>query len=175
MTKDRQGEKPPSVSRRTAIKSIAGMAGLGVGTLTLSETVSAGGFEYEIVNYHSDKVLTVAGRGNGKNVYQWDYNGGDNQLWFRNKQSDNSYTFENKHSGKFLEIAGWGTDNGDNVQQWEYHGGASQRWYPDSAGYENKHSGKFLEVADWGTDNGDNVQQWEYHGGGNQEWYLVRH
>lgn len=42
------------------------------------------GSTYKIINVHSGKALEVAGSEsyNGANIQQWDYYGGDCQLWY---------------------------------------------------------------------------------------------
>lgn len=82
-----------------------------------------------------------------------------------------------RHSGKALDVAGWGKSDGTNVDQWTYGGGNNQRWAITHLGnnqYEiiNLNSGKALDVAGWGTANGTNVDQWTYHSGANQIWTL---
>ncbi|MET9375816.1 RICIN domain-containing protein [Streptomyces sp. NPDC002992] len=82
----------------------------------------------------------------------------------------------NIHSGKCLEIGGWGTGNGAAANQWDCTGGNNQKWLErfnpanDTYQYVNVHSGKCLEIADWSTGNGAAARQWDCTGGKNQSW-----
>ena len=91
--------------------------------------------------------------------------------------ANGTYRIIARHSGKALDVAGWGTADGTNVDQWTYGGGNNQRWTITHLGnnqYEiiNVNSGKALEVAGWGTANGSNVDQWTYLSGANQIWTI---
>ncbi|WP_433235885.1 RICIN domain-containing protein [Streptosporangium sp. CA-135522] len=84
-----------------------------------------------------------------------------------------------RHSGKCLDVAGYGTANGTNVWQWTCHGGANQRWlfgqvYGDQPYYfiKNVHSNKCLAVSAQGTANGSNVLIWDCVGSSDQRWFL---
>jgi hypothetical protein len=176
-------------TRRTALKSIAGMAGTGIGALMLSGQTSAdpAGYDVKLKNRHSGKVLEVEGWSyqNGANVQQWEDTGGANQKWHLNTEraTQTGYVvIENLHSGKVLEVAGTGTHNGTNIQQWDWTGGDHQVWYriPGASGHyvsaiSNKVN-KVMEVEGWGTDNGDNVQTWEMYNNPyrpNQQWDTI--
>lgn len=168
-----------SVTRRTAIKSLAGMAGIGVGALTLPGRASAATGGYVIRNVKSKKALEVAGwsTSNGANIQQWEFHGGANQQWYLTPLGGNVHRIQNVNSQKTMEVEGWGTDNGDNVQQWEYFANPNQQWYLVDLGsgfyrIVNVNSNKALEVAGASTANGANVQQWEFNGGNHQRWHL---
>jgi GH35 family endo-1,4-beta-xylanase len=87
------------------------------------------------------------------------------------------YKIEAVHSGKVLDVDGWGTSDGANVHQWTDYGNDNQRWYIEDTGsgkykIEAVHSGKVLEVDDAKTGDGANVQQWTDSGWDNQRWYI---
>lgn len=85
-----------------------------------------------------------------------------------------------KHSGKCLDVAGWGQENGVNVQQWDINPhGDNQKWMLVRAedGYYYilaKHSGKCLDVTEWSQQDGANVYQWTLmaENNDNQKWKL---
>ena len=87
------------------------------------------------------------------------------------------YKIVARHSGKALDVVGWGTTDGTNVDQWTYGGGNNQRWAITHLGnnqYEivNLNSGKALDVTAAATTNGTNVEQWIYGGGAHQKWTI---
>ena len=131
---------------------------------------------------HSGKCLDVdiskIGMDNGARVQQWDYWGGDNQLWELEPVGDNYFKITAKHSGKCLDVSGIGMDNGAYIHQWDYWGGDNQKWKLEPVGDDcfkitAKHSGKCLDVSGIGMDNGAYMHQWDYWGGDNQKWKVV--
>ena len=88
------------------------------------------------------------------------------------------YKIVARHSGKVLEVGGFGRANGSNVQQWGYSWGENQRWVLTHLGNNQysiigAQSGKALDVSGWGTGAGSNVHVWTYGGGANQKWTLT--
>ncbi|HLP26555.1 MAG TPA: cellulase family glycosylhydrolase [Acidobacteriota bacterium] len=88
------------------------------------------------------------------------------------------YKIVARHSGKALEVGGFGISNGSNVQQWGYVWGENQRWMVTHLGNNQysivgAESGKALDVSGWGTSNGSNVHIWTYGGGANQKWTVT--
>ena len=153
------------------------------GRLTITPQV----VNQEINNANSKKCAEVAGWGtdNGDNVDQWTCFGDANQEWNFHLYTTLGTTvvvwITNVHSGKCLEVAGWGTGNGANVDQWEClktpngEPDGNQLWdlIPTTGGayqYLNFHSSKVMEVVGEGKSNGDNVDQWEWNGGAHQQW-----
>ncbi len=88
------------------------------------------------------------------------------------------YKLVSRHSGKALEVGGFGLADGSNVQQWGYVWGENQRWMVTHLG-NNQYSvigadsGKALDVQSWGTTAGSNVHIWTYGGGANQKWTIT--
>lgn len=96
------------------------------------QQVTVGGVTYyALVAEHSGKCLDVAGAStaNNANVQQFTCNGGDNQKWSIQEESDGYVTIKNKTSGKCLDVAGVSAANNANVQQFTCNGGANQRWW----------------------------------------------
>jgi beta-glucosidase len=85
---------------------------------------------YRIVAQHSGKVLDVDGAsmGNGAPIQQYDYLGGDNQLFRLEPLDDGYYRIVAKHSGKALDVSGASMVSGAPIQQWDWVGGGNQRW-----------------------------------------------
>jgi hypothetical protein len=65
---------------------------------------------------------------NGADIVQWPSNGGTNQQWQLNEQSDGSYEIVNRNSGKALDNWEWSTEPGSRVSQYDRNGLAAQRW-----------------------------------------------
>ena len=61
-------------------------------------------------------------------MIQWQPSRNDNQRWWLDIQSDGSYKFWNKQSGKALDGAS-STSDGSPLIQWDWNGGPQQRWY----------------------------------------------
>lgn len=153
--------------------------------ITGPKDISAEAFSgyYKIVAKHSGKVLDVEGgvtaTGNGANIHQWAWNGGNNQQWSI-AAVGSYYRIVARHSGKVLDVEGGvsATGNGANVHQWEWLNRDNQQWslIPEGSYYRiiAKHSGKALDVTGGvtATGNGANVQQWAYGGGDNQLWKI---
>ncbi len=88
------------------------------------------------------------------------------------------YRIVARHSGKALEVGGFGKANGSNVQQWGYAWGENQRWAVTHLGNNQysivgAQSGKALDVAGWGTSAGSNVHIWTYGAAANQKWTIT--
>jgi Ricin-type beta-trefoil lectin domain-like len=84
---------------------------------------------YKIVNGYSGKPLDdyQNGTANGSKVDQWEWSGGNNQLW-KITQVGGSYEFTNKASGKALDVYDASTSDGGTVDQWTYSGSSNQLW-----------------------------------------------
>lgn len=139
------------------------------------------GAKYRIVSRQSNKCLDVEGGNSsaGANVLQWENNGGINQQWYLNQNSDGSYTVLSALSGMAIDVEGGSTSNGGNVIVWNSNGQDNQKWWITDMGngyysIVSKNSGKSIDVEGNSTDNGGNVLQWDYHGGTNQQWMLER-
>ena len=134
---------------------------------------------YVIVNKKSNKVLDVynGGTGDGANVDQWGWSGGNNQKWTLTHLGNGQYQAVGVASGKLLEVAGASTANGANVQIWPSNNNNCQKWTVIPAGngnYKllNVNSGKAVDVSGGSTADGANVLQWPYGGGDNQQWRI---
>jgi aryl-phospho-beta-D-glucosidase BglC (GH1 family) len=92
--------------------------------------------------------------------------------------SNGIYKIVARHSGKALEVAGFGTANGSNAEQWSYWGGENQKWMVTYLGNNQysiigAQSAKALDVTAKGKTNGTNVEIWTYLGGNNQKWTIT--
>lgn len=88
------------------------------------------------------------------------------------------YYLESVHSGKVLDVAGWGNQNGANVQQWDYGSQANQQWVLEAAGngayfFKSVHSNRYLDVAGGNPNNGTNLQQWGFNGSTAQQFRVI--
>ena len=133
---------------------------------------------YKIVNRGSGKALDGYnnGTGDGTNVDQWTYGGGNNQRWYVTYLGNNQYMITNVNANKVLDVAGNGAANGTNVDLWSSNNGNNQKWIltATSGGYYRlspaNASGLALDVNGASTADGANVQIWTYGGGNNQQW-----
>ncbi|WP_246880138.1 RICIN domain-containing protein [Bacillus suaedae] len=87
------------------------------------------------------------------------------------------FSFENRQSGKLLEVGNADMTDGANVNQWAQTNCSCQQWnlVENNDGYfgiVNANSGKALDVYNGNTTDGANVVQWTHHGGQMQQWKL---
>ncbi|KUN58237.1 hypothetical protein AQJ46_43280 [Streptomyces canus] len=122
----------------------------------------------------------------GAGLVTWPGTGGANQRFtFRRPGNDLAYQniFEivAAHSGKCLDVEGWGTHDGARVIQWPCHGGNNQKWYLERRAdnqwqIRSLHSGKCLDAhnpALTAPPQGTRLQQWTCLGGQNQAWQVI--
>ena len=70
----------------------------------------------------------AADTGDGANVQQHAYNGGDNQRWRLVPAAGDGYSIISINSGMCLDVKGEETADGTNVQQARCNGGDNQIW-----------------------------------------------
>jgi endoglucanase len=135
---------------------------------------------YRFVARHSGRSMEVQGAatGNGSQIVQYDYFGGNHQRWTVTNRGNNQYSIIGVASGRAVDINNGSTANGAKVQLWDYSGGNMQKFTftATSGGYYRVspvHAPtKCLDVQ-WGqTGNSVIVQQWDYTGGTPQQWSL---
>jgi len=108
-----------------------GYIGLNSEKFTLTDV---GGGQYSIIAVHSGSGLDVTGAGgnpntaDGANVQQWSYGGGTNQKFTIVDTGGGQYQIKPVHSGKCVEVSGFGLNDGDNIQQWTCTGTTSQKF-----------------------------------------------
>ena len=135
---------------------------------------------YRIVARHSGKALDALNHqtGDGSNVGQWAYGGGNNQRWTLTHLGNNVYQIIGVESGKALEVASASAANGTNVDIRTYTGASNQRWTisATSGGYFRitpvSSGGSALDVSGNSTADGANVHQWSWSGSNNQQWIF---
>ena len=114
---------------------------------------------------------------NGADATQWDYWGGQNQIFRIEWVEAAHYRLIAQHSGRVLDVDGISTANGAQIQQWDWWGGDNQKYRLDplGQGYYRvvpKHSGKCMDVSGGSVNLGAKVIQWDWWGGNNQQWRL---
>lgn len=82
---------------------------------------------------HTGKFLDCPGlsKADGTQMIQWDWNGGDNQLWSINYVSSQWAFIVSKNSGKVLDASGAGVRDNTQVIQWPQKSGSdtgNQLW-----------------------------------------------
>lgn len=128
---------------------------------------------YYIINVNSDMALEVKNGGltSGANIQQNKLSeGADEQLWAPRKNSDGSYSFISKVSGKVMDITSANTANGTKVQIWESNDSDAQKFSLKKTSFDSiiadgvytiqssSNSSYGLDVAGGSTSNGGNVQ-----------------
>ena len=134
---------------------------------------------YKITVRHSGKVLDISGHSkkDGAIVHQWDYHGGDNQL-FKFVPTDNGYyKIISKNSGKALEVADGSTNRATQIRQNTYTGAPHQNWRLEplpngSFKIIARHSAQVMDIWQQGKQNGAKLIQWADNGGANQQFEL---
>ena len=127
----------------------------------------------------SGKCLDIAGisTANGADATQWEYWGGQNQIFRIEWVEAGHYRLIAQHSNRVLDVEGVATGNGAQLHQWDWWGGDNQKFRLDPVGHGYyrlvaKHSGRCADVAGVSTANGAKVVQWDWWGGNNQQWRL---
>ena len=128
---------------------------------------------------HSGRCLDIEGisTANGADATQWEYWGGQNQMFRIEWVEASHYRLIAQHSGRVIDVEAISTANGAQIHQWDWWGGDNQKFRLDPVGHGYyrvvaKHSGKCLDVAGISQNNGARVHQWDWWGGGNQQWRL---
>lgn len=135
---------------------------------------------YKIVARHSGLALEVqnAATGNGSQIDQYTYSGGNHQRWTVTNLGSGQYSIVGVQSGRSLDIANASTADGTKVQLYDYWGGNNQRFTftATSGGYYRitpvNAPASCLDVAGVSTSPGALVHLWTYGGGNNQQWIL---
>lgn len=128
---------------------------------------------------HSGRCLDIAAisTANGADAIQWEYWGGQNQIFRIEWVEAAHYRLIAQHSGRVIDVDGISTANGAQIHQWDWWGGNNQKFRLDPVGHGYyrvvaRHSGRCLDVAASAGHNGANVHQWDWWGGNNQQWRL---
>ncbi len=135
---------------------------------------------YKIIARHSGKALDATGNGtgNGTQIEQWTYNGGNNQRWTVTARGGGEYSIVGVQSGRCIDISASGTANGTKVQLWDYLSANNQKYFfaPTTSGnyrIQPAHlnaAGSCLDVSGASTADGALVQLWQWLDGNNQQW-----
>jgi hypothetical protein len=135
---------------------------------------------YKIIARHSSKAVDATGQatGNGTQIEQWTYNGGNNQRWTVTARGGGEYSIIGVQSGRCIDINNSGTANGTKVQLWDYAGNPNQKYFfcPTSSGnyrIQPAHlnaAGSCLDVSGVSLNDGALIQLWQWLDGNNQQW-----
>jgi len=136
------------------------------------------GSTYKIIARHSGKAMDAYGAqtGNGTQIIQWTYNGGNNQRWTLTDRGGGQWSIIGVQSGRCVDINAWGTANGTKVQLWDYYGNNNQKYIltaTDSGYYRLSPvhcQGSCLDVEGVSTADGAKVHLWQWLSGANQQW-----
>ncbi|GAA4908289.1 RICIN domain-containing protein [Streptomyces coeruleoprunus] len=130
--------------------------------------------------------VVQASTADGTGLVTWPSTGASNQR-FEFRRAGNDVAYQNVfeivavHSGKCLDVAGWGKHDGARIIQWPCHGGNNQKWYLERRAdnhwqIRSLHSGKCLDAHNppmTAPPQGTYLQQWTCLGGRNQAWRVV--
>lgn len=142
------------------------------------------GVWYKILAGHSGKCMEVAdsSTGDGANIQQWDYTGGQNQEWvLEDVEEAGYYRIVNRNSSRCIQVQDWSSQEGGNIQQGacgSYQN--NQQWRLEREGdyYQiiNRNSGLLIDVQACSVTNGANLHQWSYYSedAGSQRWSFQR-
>ena len=102
----------------------------------------------------SGKCLDIAGisTANGADATQWEYWGGQNQIFRIEWVEAGHYRLIAQHSNRVLDVEGVATGNGAQLHQWDWWGGDNQKFRLDPVGHGYyrlvpKHSGRCADVV----------------------------
>ena len=128
---------------------------------------------------HSGKLLAIVGngRGEGKNVHQWEERNLDHFEWQIEPIGNREHKIINRRSGKVLTVAARGEDSTANVFQESWEKKALQIWYFEEVNQgtffiRSKKEGLYLEVERENEGNGANVRVHKLSGERNQIFRL---
>ncbi|MDX2153780.1 MAG: RICIN domain-containing protein [Bryobacteraceae bacterium] len=128
---------------------------------------------------HSGRCLDIEGiaTGNGAHAHQWDYWGGQNQIFRVEWVEASHYRLIAQHSNRVIDVEAISTANGAQIHQWQWWGGDNQKFRLDPLGggyyrLSARHSNKCIDVEAISTANGARIHQWDWWGGNNQQWRL---
>ena len=114
----------------------------------------------------------------GANVWAYEANGSDAQLWEVTNDADGYITLRNVGSGKVLDVSNALRRNGVNVQQWTGNGSDAQKWVavkqPDGNAvlFSKLGQGLVLDMVAGGTSNGTNADIYATNGTNAQRFYF---
>lgn len=85
---------------------------------------------WKIIPLHSEKCIEVrnSSKDNYAHVSQWKYGGISCQQWKLISNSDGTVSFQNRNSGKYLDVYGNGTANGTKIIQYSRNNTNAQRF-----------------------------------------------
>jgi hypothetical protein len=132
-----------------------------------------------ILAAHSGKALDVKdfSMENSTPIIQFDFHGGNNQIWRLDDVGGGLFRIVSLHSGKVLDVKDSSMENSTPIVQFDWHGGNNQRWRLEDVGdglsiIRSAHSGKVLDVDGASTDNSAPIVQFDFVDGLNQKWQL---
>ena len=120
------------------------------------------------------------GTGNGTNIVQWSYWGGDSQRYQVTHLGNGYHRISPVIStGQALDVSGVSSSDGANIQTWQWNGGNNQQWSFISNGngryqIRARHSNKCVDVEYLSTSDGANIQQWTCVSGQSNQLFEVR-
>lgn len=119
-----------------------------------------------------------ASAADGANVWAYEANGSDAQLWQVTNDSDGFVTLKNVGSGKVLDVSSALRRNGANVQQWSSNGSDAQKWAAVKQAdgsvvlFSKLGQGLVLDMAAGGTSNQTNADLYATNGTQAQRFYF---
>jgi hypothetical protein len=154
-------------------------------TLWMPSTTSIANGTYRLTPRHApSSALDVlsANPNNSASLGIYTSNGGANQKFLLDLQSDGSYRIRTALTGnRCVELPNGTTTNGTPVKLWDNNGNSAQRWYfiPLGDGWykiapkNSRGKGMDINGGPTATANSTLAQSWDYLDGLNQQWQLT--
>ena len=154
-----------------------------LGKMTVYDAPSLKNTSYVLQNVaNSNLVLDAQGAQpvSGANIYAFQSNGGANQSWKLNLQSDGYYVFQNvANSNLVLDAQGAQPVSGAHIYAFQSNGGLNQKWVLASQGngtyriINAANPNLVLDAQGAQPVSGAHIYAFRSNGGANQSWKLI--
>jgi Ricin-type beta-trefoil lectin domain-like len=165
---------PTVADGRVFVGTTTGIAAFGL--LNASGPIATG--DYVITNEYSGLVLDdpAFSTASGKQIVEYDANGGSNQKWHFTPQANGYYKISNDYSGLYLADPGDSSQPGIALEQIAASNDDTQLWLlvPSGSNYvvKNKATGLVIDDPSYRTTAGTGINLYTQNGGTNQGWSI---
>ena len=174
------GNKVTAKKKGSAKLALINKSGKEVATRTI-EVFDLKGEYIMQSSINSNYVLDIRGKSknNSAQMIVWTKNGGKNQKYSFEKQTNGSYAIKCLHSGKYVDVQGGGTKKSQKVIQYTWKNGTNQKWKisvdsKNQVTFLNLKSGMAFDVRGGKAAKGKEMIQYPSNGGNNQKWVLKK-
>ena len=141
-------------------------------------SITSGKYEMQS-SVDSSYVLDIRGKStaNSARMIVWKRNGGNNQKYQFELQTDGSYFIKCCHSGKYVDVQGGGTQKSQPVIQYTKNGKDNQRWKikvdaRNRITFVSKKSGMCFDIQGGKVTDRAQMIQYPWNDKNNQKWVL---